>query len=65
MKQAPLKAQQPTEEEVEISEAFPASALELPASLPKTASSLPLVALMGFLALGCARLLRYAGANRT
>jgi hypothetical protein len=64
MKQAPLKAQQPTEEEVEIAEVFPAPAPELPASLPKTASTLPLVALIGFLALGCARLLRYAGVNR-
>jgi hypothetical protein len=64
MKQAPLKVQQPTAEEVDISEVFPASAPELPASLPKTASSLPLVALIGFLAFGCARLLRYAGANR-
>jgi hypothetical protein len=64
MKQAPLKAQQPTEEEVEISEVFLASAPELPASLPKTASSLPLMALVGFLAFGCARLLRYAGSNR-
>src|SRR5580700_3703079 len=35
LKQAPLKAQQPTEEEVEISEVFPVSAPELPASLPK------------------------------
>jgi hypothetical protein len=64
MKQAPLKAQQPTEEEVELAEVFPVSAPELPASLPQTASSLPLVALIGFLAFGCARLLRYAGANR-
>jgi hypothetical protein len=64
MKQAPLKAQQPTEEEVEIAEVFPASAFELPASLPKTASSLPLVALIGLVAFGGARLLRYAGVNR-
>jgi hypothetical protein len=64
LKQAPLKAQQPTEEEVEISEVFPVSAPELPASLPKTASSLPFVALIGFLAFGCARLLRYTSANR-
>lgn len=64
MKQAPLKVQQPTQEEVEIAEVFPASAPELPASLPKTASSLPLVALIGFVAFGCARLLRGAGANR-
>jgi hypothetical protein len=64
MKQAPLKVQQPTEEEVEIAEVFPVSAPELPSSLPKTASSLPLVALVGLLAFVSVRLLRYAGANR-
>jgi hypothetical protein len=64
MKQAPLKVQQPTEEEVEITEVFPATPPELPASLPKTASSLPLVALIGLLAFVSARLLRYAGVNR-
>jgi hypothetical protein len=64
MKQAPLKVQQPTEEEVEIAEVFPATPPELPASLPKTASSLPLVALIGLLAFVSARLLRYAGVNR-
>jgi hypothetical protein len=64
MKQAPLKVQQPTEEEVEIAEVFPTAPPELPASLPKTASSLPLVALIGLLAFVSGRLLRYAGANR-
>jgi hypothetical protein len=64
MKRAPLKAQQPTEEEVEISEVFPVQA-ELPARLPKTASALPLVALIGLLAFGGARLLRDAGIDRT
>jgi hypothetical protein len=64
MKQARLKVQQPTEEEVEIAEVFPATPPELPASLPKTASSLPLVALIGLLAFVSARLLRYAGVNR-
>jgi hypothetical protein len=64
LKQAPLKAQQPTAEEVELSEVFQVSPSDLPDSLPKTASSLPLVALIGLVAFGCARLLRYAGANR-
>jgi len=63
MKQAPLKAQQPTEEEVEVSEAFLISAPELPPRLPKTASSLPLVALIGLLALGSGLVLRYAAAR--
>jgi hypothetical protein len=64
MKQAPLKVQQPTEEEVEIAEVFPITAPEVPDSLPKTASSLPLVALIGLLAFATAQLLRCAGANR-
>lgn len=63
MKQAPLKAQQPTEEEVEIAEVFAAPPVPLPASLPQTASSLPLVGLIGLVALGFAMLLRRAGAN--
>jgi hypothetical protein len=61
MKQVPLKAQQPTEEEVEVSEAFLLAPGELTASLPKTASSLPLVGLIGLVAFGIARLLRRAG----
>jgi len=60
MKQAPLKAQKPTGEEVEIAEVF----LLLPptpatANLPTTASSLPLVGLIGLLSLATAGLLRY------
>jgi hypothetical protein len=62
MKQAPLKAQQPTEQEVDVAEVFLSSP---PAeSLPQTASSLPLVGLIGLVAFGTARLLRRAGANR-
>jgi hypothetical protein len=58
MKQAPLKAQKPTEEEVEISEVFvaskqaPPSQAQLPATLPTTGSALPLIALVGLLSLG-------------
>ena len=63
MKQAPLKAQKPTEEEVDVAEVFvlpPPPELD---SLPQTASSLPLVGLIGLLAFGTARLLRRVGAN--
>lgn len=70
MKQAPLKAQKPAGEEVKIAEAFtppPAAqtqaAARMPKKLPKTASSLPLVGLIGLLSLGTAGLLRRAGAN--
>ena len=58
MKQAPLKAQQPTEEEVELTEVFAAEApapAPPPDKLPTTASSLPLIGLLGVysLARGC------------
>jgi hypothetical protein len=66
MKQAPLKAQQPTEEESEIVEVFapppPAQAAQLPRSLPKTASPLPLIGLIGVLSLASAVLLRFTRA---
>lgn len=58
MKQAPLKAQKPTEEEVEIAEVFvaspqaPPSPAQLPATLPTTGSPLPLIGLVGLLSLG-------------
>jgi hypothetical protein len=64
MKQAPLKAQKPTEEEVEVAEVFLPSPPPVQNSLPQTASSLPLVGLIGLLAFGTARLLRRIGANR-
>ena len=61
MRQAPLKAQTATEEEVEIAEVFVAQVAAEPthsaspaASLPPTASSLPLIALLGLLSLGIA-----------
>lgn len=72
MKNAPLKAEQPDEKEVEIAEAFqepPANeaaapgAPSLPKRLPRTASNLPLVALIGLLSLGMAALVRFAGAK--
>src|SRR6266849_2830247 len=58
MKQAPLKAQKPTEEEVEIAEVFvaspqaPPSPAQLPATLPTTGSLLPLIGLVSLLSLG-------------
>ena len=58
MKQARLKAQKPTEEEVEVAEVFLLSPPPEPDSLPQTASSLPLVGLIGLVALGIAGLLR-------
>ena len=63
MKQAPLKVQQPTEQEVEVAEVFLLSPPAVQDSLPQTASSLPLVGFIGLLAFGTARLLRRIGAN--
>jgi len=65
MKQAPLKAQQPNEQETEVAEAFahpPATeqAAAAPEALPKTASPFPLIALLGLAALGGAGALRFA-----
>jgi hypothetical protein len=51
LEKAPLKAEEPTGEEVAVSQAF--EPIEL-ASLPKTASSVPLVGLMGLLSLAVA-----------
>lgn len=63
LKTAPLKAEQPTEEEVEVAEVFAASDATLPDSLPKTASPLPLVGLIGLLSLAAAGTLRFATAK--
>jgi hypothetical protein len=61
MKQAPLKAQQPTEVEVDAAEVFVTVAdAPVPTKLPKTASPLPLIGLIGFLALGTTAVLRFA-----
>jgi hypothetical protein len=68
MKQAPLKAQKPTGEEVEIAEVFlaaPSEPASEPQQLPTTASSLPLIGLIGLLSLTGAALLRFVSrANR-
>jgi hypothetical protein len=55
LKQVPLKAVQPTGEDVEIAQVIEQPPVQTAsASLPKTASDLPLVAMMGFLCLGMA-----------
>jgi hypothetical protein len=69
MKQAPLKAQKPTEGEVDISEVFVAQAPptdqpQLPAELPKTGSLLPLIGLVGLLSIGASLGLRFAATRK-
>jgi hypothetical protein len=57
LRQAPVVAVQPTGEEVELAQvvtAPPAEELAAPAALPGTASSLPLIALLGLMALSAA-----------
>jgi hypothetical protein len=65
MSQAPLKAQKPNEEEVEIAEVFvaPDPTQQLPATLPTTGSSMPLIGLIGLLSLATAVGLRFAPAK--
>lgn len=65
MKQSPLMAQKPSEEEVEIAEVFevPPARAEIPKKLPKTASQLTLIGLAGLLSLGMAFSLRFAVAK--
>ncbi len=70
MRTAPLKAQKPTEEEVDVIEVF-AAPLEvdpedqaLPAQLPKTASNVPLIGILGLLSIGAALGLRWAATTK-
>jgi hypothetical protein len=74
LKQAPLKAQKPNQEEAELAEVFTApppmpapasqtSAANVPQKLPKTASPVPLIGLVGLLSLGVAGSLRVARAR--
>jgi hypothetical protein len=58
----PLKAEKPTGEEVELAQAS-APRAELPEELPATATSLPLIGLIGLLSLGTAATLRLAAAR--
>jgi hypothetical protein len=63
MKEAPIMAAQPTGEEVELAQVVtppPAETQVAMAELPHTASTLPLIGLLGLLALGGALLLRVA-----
>lgn len=70
MNSAPLMAEEPGGEEVELAEAFPAAEsqassthAELPATLPTTATSMPLVGLIGLLSLGTAVTVRLVAAK--
>ena len=63
LRQAPVMAIQPTGEEVELTQVVTPPPAQEPVQmaaneLPKTASTLPLIALLGFLALGAAFTLR-------
>jgi hypothetical protein len=58
----PLKTEEPNGEEVELAQAS-APRPELPQTLPATASSLPLVGLLGLLSVGTAAALRLAAAK--
>jgi hypothetical protein len=60
---APIKAEEPSGEEVEVAAAFAVNDPALPATLPTTASTLPLVGLFGLFALGAAVNLRVAAAK--
>ena len=51
LKEAPVMAVKPTEEVVPVAEVVVPPPVQTAASLPKTASDLPLLALMGFLCL--------------
>jgi hypothetical protein len=71
MREAPLKAQQPTEEEVEIAEVFLVAAplpepdtQALPDKLPTTATALPLIGLAGTICLGLGGLLKFVLAKQ-
>jgi hypothetical protein len=68
MKKAPLKAQKPSQQEAEISEVFTPppvthAAAKMPKRLPKTASPLPLMGLIGLLSAGAALSLKCAAAK--
>ena len=58
LKEVPLKAVRPTGEDVAISEVIVPPPVQTAANLPKTASNLPLLALVGFLCLSVAVSLR-------
>jgi hypothetical protein len=56
---APIHAEEPNGEEVEVAEAFETSPHDgLPGELPTTGSALPLIGLIGLLSVGTAGTLR-------
>jgi len=58
----PLKLEEPNGQEVELAQ-LPAPRTELPDTLPKTATPVPLIGLIGLLSLGTAAMLRLAAAK--
>jgi hypothetical protein len=58
----PLKIEKPNGQEVELAQA-PAPPAQLPDTLPKTATPVPLISLIGLLSLGTAATLRFAGSK--
>jgi hypothetical protein len=58
MKEAPVMAVKPTGEEIQVSEVVAPPPVEVPVTLPATASPLPMLALFGMLALAGAATLR-------
>jgi LPXTG-motif cell wall-anchored protein len=58
----PLKAEEPSGEEVDLAQAV-APSTQLPEELPKTGSAIPLLGLVGLLSLGTAAAMRFAGAR--
>jgi len=69
LKEAPIQAVKPTGEDVEIAQVVTAPPAEVlvasnePATLPKTASPMPLIGLFGLLALGAAFTLKFVRAR--
>lgn len=78
MKKAPLKAEKPSGEEVEVAKEFQAPAMKsqpettemaqakpapMPSRLPQTASPLPLIALLGLFSMGTGFTVRFAAAR--
>ena len=58
---APLKAEKPGGEVVELADAFPTD--DAPSSLPATATTMPLIGLIGLVSLGGALALRFASSR--
>jgi hypothetical protein len=65
MKRASLLAEKPNDQEVEVAEVFevPPATAAIPRELPKTASQLPLIGLLGLLSLTLAICLRFVAAK--